>query len=137
VRPHEYTQEKLELARDYLDGGWELEGDAVPQIAGLAMAMGVCRQTVYNWGAESDKPEFLDIFTRVLQLQERKLINGGLKEQFNPAITKMMLTKHGYTDKQAVDHTSSDKSMSPKTELTKEQLAEELQRRGLPPIFDK
>jgi len=47
-------------------------------------------------------------------LQHRGLVNGGLSGKFNPAITKMMMTKHGYSDKQELAHTSPDGSMSPK-----------------------
>lgn len=111
-RPSDYTDEKLALARLYLEGGWEEQGDAVPQVAGLALAMGVDRSTVYDWASQEDKEEFSHIFTRIQALQERGLINNGLKGSFNPAITKMMLTKHGYSDKQEVDHSTSDGSMA-------------------------
>lgn len=112
-RPSEYTPDKLELARMYLEGGWQEQGDAVPQVAGLALAMGVDRTTVYDWAKDSSKPDFSYIFMRVQALQERGLINNGLRGDFNPAIAKMMLTKHGYSDKHEVDNTSSDGSMSP------------------------
>ncbi|WP_415843310.1 terminase small subunit [Xenorhabdus thuongxuanensis] len=42
-----------------------------------------------------------------------KLINKGLTGDFNSTIAKMMLTKHGYSDKQEIDHRSPDGSMSP------------------------
>lgn len=102
-RPVEYSDEKLALARMYLEGGWEEQGDVVPQIAGLALAMGVHRDTCYEWASHDDKVDFSDIFARVQSLQERGLVNKGLSGDFNPAITKMMLTKHGYHDK--ADHT--------------------------------
>lgn len=105
-RPTEYSQEKLDLAMAYLGGGWEDEGDAVPQIAGLAIAMGISRETAYEWATHDDKKAYSDIFTRVKALQERRLVNRGLSGDFNPAITKMMLTKHGYSDRQEIDHTS-------------------------------
>lgn len=113
-RPSEYTSEKLELARMYLEGGWEEQGDAVPQVAGLALAMGIDRSTVYDWASQDDKQEFSHIFTRIQALQERGLINNGLRNTFNPAITKMMLTKHGYSDKQEIDHSSPDGTMATK-----------------------
>lgn len=102
-RPSGYSQEKLDLARAYLNGGWIEEGDTVPQVAGLAIAMGISRETVYAWAADEDKQEFSDILTRVRALQERGLVNRGLSGEFNPAITKMMLTKHGYSDKQDLE----------------------------------
>ncbi|MEN7471298.1 terminase small subunit, partial [Providencia stuartii] len=46
-------------------------------------------------------------------LQENRLINKGLIGEFNPTITKLMLANHGYSEKQEVDHKSSDSSMSP------------------------
>lgn len=113
-RPSEYTDEKVALARMYLEGGWEEQGDAVPQIAGLALAMGITRETARVWSKDEEKQEFSVIFTRVQAIQERKLINRGLSGEFNPAITKMMLTKHGYSDKQEIDHTSLGESMSHK-----------------------
>lgn len=112
-RPTALTPEALELAWMYLDGGWQEQGDVVPQIAGLALAMGVTRETIYQWSKQPDNKEFSDIFTRVMALQERGLINNGLAGGFNPAITKMLLTKHGYSDKVDSDITSSDGSMTP------------------------
>jgi hypothetical protein len=44
--------------------------------------------------------------------QERKLTNGSLSNQLNPMIAKLMLSKHGYSDK--IDNVSSDGSMTPK-----------------------
>jgi hypothetical protein len=112
MRPSEYTPEKLDLARAYIDGGWSEQGDAVPQIAGLALAVGIHRDTVYQWAKDEDKKEFSDILTRVMHSQERCLVNDGLRGTFNPAITKMMLSKHGYSDKQAVDHTTNGESIT-------------------------
>jgi hypothetical protein len=44
--------------------------------------------------------------------QERQLISGGLTNEFNSAITKMMLTKHGYTDKTETDITTKGKQIN-------------------------
>jgi hypothetical protein len=38
-------------------------------------------------------------------LQERTLLNGGLGKDFNPVITKLVLGKHGYSEKQEIQHT--------------------------------
>jgi len=111
-RPSEYTEAKLMMARAYINGGWQETGDVVPQVVSLALAMGVSKSTIYEWAKDDDKKEFLDILTRVQHLQEQKLINGGLAGGFNPAVTKMLLVKHGYSDKVEQDHTSSDGSMS-------------------------
>lgn len=104
-RPTKYTPELLEAAHAYVDGGWQEAGDAVPTLVGLAITLDLSDETVHAWAKDPDKKEFSGIFMRVKQLQHQKLINGGLGNEFNPAITKMMLTKHGYSDKQEVSST--------------------------------
>jgi hypothetical protein len=37
---------------------------------------------------------------KVKNKQERMLLSGGLGNDYNSAITKLMLAKHGYHDKQ-------------------------------------
>ena len=114
-RPTDYTDELLDAARAYILGGWEQSGDAVPTVAGMACEIGVSRETMYAWAKDENKPEFSDIFKELLEWQERKLVNGGLSGGFNPAVTKMMLTKHGYSDKQEIDHTSGGETIKPTT----------------------
>lgn len=111
-RPTDYTSEVLELAEQYINGGWEEVGDKVPTVAGLAMEIGRSRETCYAWANDPSKAAFSDILTRIKESQERALVNGGLGGTFNPAVTKMMMTKHGYSDK--TDLTSSDGTMSQK-----------------------
>lgn len=113
ARPTDYTPAILEKAERYISGGWKECGDKVPTVVGLAAEIGIARSTCYAWVKDDDKIEFSDILMRVEEIQERTLINGGLGGDFNPAITKMMMTKHGYSDKQEIDHQSSDRSMSP------------------------
>ena len=110
-RPTKYSDDLQAQAEEYILSYEDL-GELVPTIVGLAIHLDVTTKTIYNWATE-EKPEFLRIFTRVDQLQHRALVNGGLSGKYNPAITKMMLTKHGYSDKQELDHTSSDSSMTP------------------------
>lgn len=80
--------------------------DIVPSVAGLACYLGVSRSSVYNYKDKSDR--FLDIVERVELLQEKMLINGGLKGDFNAAITKLMMAKRGYSDKQETEVTGKD-----------------------------
>ena len=35
-------------------------------------------------------------------MQERFLVEGGVSGSYNPMISKLILTKHGYADKQEV-----------------------------------
>lgn len=109
-RPSKFA-ESLVKAKEYLMGGYEAVGDVVPSVAGLACYLGVSRKTVYEWVKEST--DLSDTLEGILAMQENKLINKGLNGDFNPTITKLMLANHGYSEKQEVDHKSSDSSMSP------------------------
>lgn len=111
-RPTVYSDEILKKARGYLTSFKEM-GDVVPSIAGLACVLGVPRETCRAWGIDPEKAEFSGILDELAQKQERELLNNGLAGNFNAPITKMMLTKHGYSDKIENDLKSSDGSMTP------------------------
>lgn len=46
-------------------------------------------------------------------MQQRVLINKGLSRKADASLSKLLLMKHGYSEKQEVDVSSSDGSMSP------------------------
>ena len=94
-RPTDYTPEMLELCRDYIDNC----PDKVPMVVGLCKHINRGSSTVYQWAKDDDKAEFADILDEIKDLQHLKLINSGLNSEFNSAITKMMMTKHGYSEK--------------------------------------
>ena len=110
ARPTKYSEELLDIARDYLKN-FRKHGDFVPSVEGLADTLDIHRDTVYDWKDKYD--EFSDIYKKVLTKQARGLINGGLSNEFNASTTKMMLTKHGYSDRIETDISSSDGSMKP------------------------
>jgi len=110
-RPTKYTPELLKRAHEYVDGAWK-EDDAVPMIVGLALHCDISKQRVYEWIKDDDKKEFRDIARRVEQMQERFLARGGLSNAFNANITKLLLSKHGYSDKQEIDHTTNGKNIT-------------------------
>lgn len=93
----DYSPEIVEKAWAYANGGWIKAGDRVPSIAGLACEIGIHRETCYDWAKDKNKV-FSDILKEIAQKQERVLLNNGLDGTFNPPITKMMLSKHGYSD---------------------------------------
>ena len=112
ARPTKLTDEVREKALDYAAGGWRFEdGHNIPSVVGLAMVLGVSKSTLYLW--EEKDAEFSDILRRIVSSQEFTLLNNGLSGDFNAAITKLVLGKHGYHDKQETDVTSSDGSMKP------------------------
>lgn len=113
--PSKLNDELIARAKEYLFGGYSELGDVVPSVAGLSCYLAIARSTTYEYAKQGSElgREFSDIVEGILSLQENKLINGGLKGEFNSSIAKLMLAKHGYSEKQEVDHKSSDSSMSP------------------------
>jgi len=105
-RPSEYTPELVQMAREYIDGGWKEVGDAIPSIAGLAVHLKKGRDTLHRWGKEEGKEEFSNMLAEMLAKQENILLSKGLTNEHNPTITKLVLSKHGYSDKVEQDVTS-------------------------------
>lgn len=98
-RPPKYTDDILEQAHDYLMGEWKAIGDFIPSLEGLASYIGVSVRTIHNWKTDEAKADFLHICEGVMTLQSRFLINNGLLGVYSAPITKMMMVKHGYSDK--------------------------------------
>jgi hypothetical protein len=113
-RPTICTPELITSAEEYVAGGWREVGDKVPTIAGLAVEIGVHRETLRLWSSDESN-RFFGIIRDLMAAQERALANGGLGGDFQPTIAKLMLSKHGYSD--SVDHRSGDGSMTPKAAL--------------------
>jgi len=103
-RPSKLTPEILERANDYLQH-FENYGDVIPSAAGLAVVCEVSEPTVYNWDCESN-PEFFGLLAKLKAKQQQVLITKGLTGEFNAAITKLVLSKHGYHDR--VEQTGAD-----------------------------
>ena len=96
-RPSKLTPEAVEKSLDYLQN-FEKHGDAIPSIVGLAVVLDVVEATLYNWDCE-DNPEFLGILSKIKAKQHQVLITKGLTGDFNAAITKLVLGKHGYHER--------------------------------------
>ncbi len=111
-RPTKYTPELLKNAHEYVDN-WEELGDVVPQLCGLAVHCGISEETVQEWKKHEDKKEFSALCACVMGMQKRELVNKGLSRATDASLSKLMLMKHGYSEKQEVDHQSTDRSMSP------------------------
>jgi len=125
-RPTLYTEHTVAQAEQYLedckdkytavpiyteDGDVVLDQDGVqktrmkkivnlPSIAGLARYLKVSRETIYAWSSQPEKIKFSDIVGQVLIEQEQRLLSNGISGEYNCVIAKLILTKHGYSDKQ-------------------------------------
>jgi hypothetical protein len=107
-RPTKYNDEILAKAKAYVDGGYLACGDVIPQMAGLAIELSITRETIYDWCDDPDKKEFSDIVAKCLRAQERRLLNGSLTGDLNPTIAKLILTKHGYSERIQQEHMGED-----------------------------
>ncbi len=123
-RPTEYTSALLAKAQEYLaecedeevqvvkqsnsEKGYEMYDNRLkvklPSIEGLARYLGVARSSIYLWADEHQ--EFSDILEAIKAEQAERLINNGLSGDYNSTIAKLILTKHGYSDKSETDLTS-------------------------------
>ena len=110
-RPTKYNQEIVDKCYEYIENYAKYD-DMIPSIEGLAEVLDLCRDTLYDW-AKDDKKEISYILAKLLQKQQKVLINNGLSNTFNSAITKLVLGKHGFHDKVDQDLTSKGGSMKP------------------------
>ena len=111
ARPTKWSEEIEEKATRYIID-YQMYGDMIPSIEGMAEHLELHRDTLYAWAKDKDKG-FSDILGRCMQVQAKTLVNNGLNNTFNSAITKLVLGKHGYHDKMEQDITSSDGTMKP------------------------
>ena len=94
--PSEYGEHVVQKTIQYIETEF-MKDEPVPTIAGLAVYLKKSRQSLYEYAKAYQ--EFGDIIRELLALQEKKLLAGGLGNKLNPAIVKLMLGRHGYTDK--------------------------------------
>lgn len=102
-RPSEYQEQYNELVDQYLQDCKDSYEDnkrtvELPTVGGFALMVGVNKQTLYNW---ADKhPEFLDSLNKIVEEQQKRLINQGLAGNYNPTIAKLILSSnHGMSEK--------------------------------------
>lgn len=126
-RPTKLCPEILSKAQEYVEQ-WSYLGDAIPMLAGLCVHIGIAKETMQRWEAiglskeqrenEIHKNEcelysqFSAICARVRVMQERVLINKGLTKESEASLSKVLLFKHGYSDRQEIDHTTAGESFN-------------------------
>lgn len=109
ARPTKYTPELLEKANTYLLEYTRL----IPSHQDMCLYLDISDATLYRWAEE--KAEFKEILAKVKQMQFVVAMDGGLGGDMNANLVKLLMGKHGLSDK--VDTTSSDGSMSPVTKI--------------------
>ena len=115
ARPTKWSKELEEKALAYIDD-FLMYGDMIPSIEGMAEHLGLSRDTLYSWAKDKNKG-FSYILGRCMQVQSKTLVNNGLNNTFNSAITKLVLGKHGYHEKMDQDITTKGEAMPTTIEL--------------------
>lgn len=102
-RPTTYNDEMLASAYHYVEHFDEFEDEIVPTVVGMCRYINRAKSTVYKWIGEEGKEDLSDIVKALEESQHIHLVNGGLGGKYNPMITKLMMGKHGYSDKQEIE----------------------------------
>jgi hypothetical protein len=105
-RPTEYNQEVVDAAWDYVDN-YADHGHAVPSVVGLCKVINRGKSTLYDWAKDKDK-EFSDILAAINENQELVAFNKSLTNEYNSTIAKLLLGKHGYSEKQQQEISGPD-----------------------------
>jgi len=126
-RPTVLTDELIESALSYLDETCNVGIQyLLPTIEGLALHLHINRDTLYAWEKESQ--DFSDILEELRQAQANKLMQNSLQNRYNPTISKLLLSKHGYIEKREDDITSGGEKLG--VQLSPEQAAQLLKARN-------
>lgn len=105
-RPTTFTEAHQAQADEYIDGGYEEMGHVVPTVAGLALALHNTKQALYDWA--KIHPGFSYSLRRLNQKQEQLLVGNGLAGVYNSAISKLILSNHGYREKTVQEVTGAE-----------------------------
>lgn len=102
-RPSKLTEELLDKAREYVGKQDNMSAATLlPTRERLCLVLGITRDTLVRWEKEND--DFSDICKNLDILQAEKLIQNGLVGRYTPAITAIMLSKHGHVKTEQVDN---------------------------------
>lgn len=101
-RPTKYEPEMLAITQAYLDS-YEAMGHVIPSVVGLAVVLGVAKSTLYEWAKKPENEAFSNMLDAIQDTQHLTLLANGLNNKFNSNIVKLVLSKHGYAEKQQVE----------------------------------
>ncbi len=116
-RPPAYNPGLIKKANDYI-----INPDInIPNIAGLSLAINVGKSTLEHWKTLTPKDldqdkyprfeEFQEMLAKLKAKQEDNCLEKGATGAINSTISKLVLAKHGYSDK--IDVTSGGEAISP------------------------
>lgn len=100
-RPTTCTEEIQRKAWEYVYGGWEAEGHAFPSVVGLCDVLNTAKSTIYKW-EKNPEFDFVDILAAINAKQELVAFDKGIRNEYNANLVKLLLGKHGYSEKQEI-----------------------------------
>ena len=84
----------------------------LPTKEGFSAFIGFTSHTVDNW--EDKYPDFAKALAKIKTTQREKLLENGLSGEYNPLITKLLLSSiHGLSEKTEIDAKITDTSLTP------------------------
>ena len=115
-RPSKYNANIIEKVKHYLSN-YESLGMVIPTQSHLCRFIGITEETSIQWKKTHEL--YSELLAELEAIQRDKLLNNGLSGSFNSAITKLILHKHGYSERieQSTDITSKGEAI---TAITRE-----------------
>lgn len=111
----EYLDTRKDTADPKSKNGYRVQ---LPTIEGFAYFLGVTRKTLYNWAdakieVAKDKweiahPEVEEALDTIKQEQLQRLIDEGLGGNYNPAITKLLLSHNHQIKEETISEVKSE-----------------------------
>jgi protein involved in sex pheromone biosynthesis len=100
-----------------------LDKTQVPTVTGVCIALGMCKQSFYNYGKEEEHAVFHDTVmqTRLL-LEEGKLQAGSMGNNFMNFLMARSPDEERYIEKQVIEQTNIN------TDMTEDEKAERIAR---------
>lgn len=124
-----YAFDSVEGLQKELDEYFDLcdKTDTVPTITGIALWLGVNRDTIYAHANNSNSP-FSDIFKNVINFCHMTMENGTIDGKVNP-VTYIFLAKNyfGLEDSKNITVAATNNSGTPNAEETAQALQKQLQ----------
>ena len=113
--PTLYRPEVINEINEYLKSATP-ENMQIPTIEGVALKLGISRDTLYEWAKVHKK--FSDTIEKLRMLQKEALIHTGIfggKEINATIVTLLLRVNHDMIEKSAIDVTSQGQKLEPTT----------------------
>jgi hypothetical protein len=98
AKGYEYLKEKEEYVENYVKSDNQshkmfqrVVHPNLPYAEELCERLGISVPVMHEWKNDPRKPEFAELLWKLKELQRRRLMEGGLRGDFNPQIVKLLL----------------------------------------------